>query len=103
MRKNLFEMGAKFEDGWSFEDEKKKILTPKEHSLTIQKQKRKNKIVTIVGVFFLETKELKKLLKELKSHFGVGGTIKQNSIELQGDHATVLKELLKSKNFRFKK
>jgi len=101
-------MGAKFEDGWSSDNRVKnkkesiKILEPSKHKLIIKKEKRRGKVVTIIEPFYLSKENLKSLLKELKSKFGCGGTIKDNSIELQGKPSLELKEYLKKSNFNFK-
>ena len=109
MKKNLFEMGAKFEDGWNSDNKQKpknednyEILPPNKHSLTLQKEKRRGKAVTIVKEFFIKKDELKSLLKELKKILGCGGTIKNSSIEFQGDIADRIKEELTKRGFRFK-
>ena len=105
----MFEIGAKFEDGWSSDNKQKKkskkieLKEPNKHQLYIAKEKRRGKVVTIVKPFFLEPKELKKLLKELKTSLGSGGTIKDNSLELQGEVSSKVKELLLEKGFRFKR
>jgi translation initiation factor 1 len=46
---------------------------------------RKNKGVTIIYNLPLSREELEKLAKKLKSTFGTGGTVKDYTIELQGD------------------
>lgn len=108
MKKNLFEMGAKFEDGWSSDNKAKPKKTkqetkePAKHQLHTTKEKRRGKVVTVIKPFYLEPNELKKLLKELKNRLGSGGTVKENTLELQGEVATKAKELLESKGFRFK-
>lgn len=109
MKKNLFEMGAKFDDSWSSDNKqkasKKKSFENKEpvkHHLYFAKEKRRGKIVTIIKPFFLDEKELKKLLKSLKSKLGSGGTIKENSIELQGEVQEQAKAILQKEGFRFK-
>jgi len=109
MKKQLFEMGANFEDDWSSDNKEKpkksstEIKAPNKHNLHTAKEKRRGKVVTIVKPFFLESSELKKLLKELKSKLGSGGTIKDNTLELQGEVSQKAKELLIQKGFRFKK
>ena len=106
--KQLFEMGANFEDGWSSDNKtkqkkaKQEIKTPQKHQLHTAKEKRRGKIVTVIKPFYLESNELKKLLKELKSKLGSGGTVKENTLELQGEVATKAKELIQAKGFRFK-
>jgi translation initiation factor 1 len=109
MKKNLFEMGAKFEDSWSSDNKKKapkkksvEIKEPSKHQLHFAKEKRRGKIVTIIKPFFLEEKELKKLLKNLKAKLGSGGTIKENRLELQGEVQEQTKTILQKEGFRFK-
>jgi len=46
---------------------------------------RKNKGVTIIYGLHLSQEQLEKLTKKLKSTFGTGGTVKDYTIELQGD------------------
>lgn len=58
-------------------------------------------VTTISGV--LATKaELKKLCAELKKHCGVGGAVKDSSIELQGDQRNSAQHLLAKKGFKVK-
>ena len=58
---------------------------------------RKGKTVTVMTGFQDSTDELAKLLKRLKNQCGSGGTIKDNTLQIQGDHrqklATVLSQL----------
>lgn len=109
MRKNTFEMGANFEDGWSSDNKSKQekpkyieLKLPNKHNLVTQKEKRRGKIVTIVKEFFIQKDELKNLLKDLKKSLGCGGTIKDSSLEFQGDIAPKLKNELTKRGFRFK-
>lgn len=46
---------------------------------------RKNKGATIIYNLPLSLEQLEKLAKNLKSTFGTGGTVKDRTIELQGD------------------
>ena len=109
MKKQLFEMSANFKDGWSSDNKakqknsSKEIKVPNKHNLHTTKEKRRGKVITIVKPFFLDSSELKKLLKELKSKLGSGGTIKDNTLELQGEVSQKIKELLVKKGFKFKK
>jgi len=109
MRENLFEMGANFSDNWSSDNKKKpskekigEIKTPKEHKLYFSKEKRRGKVVTIVQPFFLDKKELQKLLKELKKSLGTGGTVKEKSLEFQGGVKESLKSQLEKLNYGLK-
>ena len=92
MKKNLFEMGADFDDGWCSDNKikstpkkSKEIKTPQKHQLHFSQEKRRGKIVTIVKPFYLSDGDLKALLKTLKKRLGTGGTIKEDSLEFQGE------------------
>ncbi len=67
--------------------------------IKIRREKRKfGKIVTIVEGFD-ETVDLKSLTKKLKKKLGCGGTYYDDRIELQGDHARKVKEILVQEGF----
>ncbi len=94
----MFEMGAKFEDeDYSVKKKKPKeklsyeIKTASQHRLHFAKERRRGKIVTIVKPFYLEKTVMQDRLKTLKKKLGCGGTIKDNSLEFQGE----IKERLK--------
>ena len=110
MKENLFEMGANFEDGWSSNNKEKpaksntiEIKAPEKHQLHFAKEKRRGKVVTIVKPFYLEKKELQALLKTLKKKLGTGGTLKEDSLEFQGEIAGILRGYLEELGYRFKK
>lgn len=63
---------------------------------------RKGKGVTLITGFDLAADELKNLAKQLKQHCGTGGTVKNQQIEIQGDHRNSLKPFLESKGFQVK-
>ena len=102
-------MGANFEDEWSSDNKNKpsnkksnEIKIPNKHQLYFAKERRRGKIVTIVQPFYLEKKELSNLLKTIKKLLGTGGTIKENSMEFQGEVAQKLKIILEKLDFRLK-
>lgn len=110
MKKNLFEMGANFEEGWSSDnqdntqasDSSIEIRTPKQHQLHFAKERRMGKIVTIVQPFYLEKADLQALLKKLKTIVGTGGTLKENRLEFQGDINETLRSYLQKLDFGMK-
>ncbi len=62
------------------------------------------KTVTIItGLVSRDHQHFKKLLKLLKSRCGTGGTIKGDSLELQGDQVAVALALLKEEGYCPKK
>lgn len=63
-------------------------LAPEDHDLRIQTSRkgRGGKTVTLIGPFQLSDESLKKLLKTLKNLCGTGGALKEDRLEIQGDH-----------------
>ena len=103
----MFEMGAKFDDGWSLDKGeekrgKKEIKTYDKHQLFFAKEKRKSKVVTIVKPFYLEKKELQLVLKSLKKKLATGGSLKDDTLEFQGDVKASLINALESMGFGLK-
>ena len=64
---------------------------------------RKGKAVTVVRGLGLRPDELKALAKRLKRICGSGGTVKDGTIEIQGDHRDRLVEELTRAGFRVKR
>ena len=108
MKKNLFEMGAHFEEGWSSDNKEKpkpntiEVKVPNQHQLHFAKEKRRGKVVTIVKPFHLEKSQLQELVKILKKKLGTGGTVKENTLEFQGDIPEQLRKQLEDLAYRFK-
>ena len=95
------------EDSWSVESDtpakkEQKILTPNKHQLYLKKEKRRGKVVTLVGEFFLSKDDANKLLKKVKKQLGCGGSFKNSFMEFQGELSKQVKELLQKESFRFK-
>jgi len=63
---------------------------------------RGGKTVTLVTDLPLTSEEIKSLAKELKQVCGTGGTVKDDIIEIQGEHREKLKSCLESKGFKVK-
>ena len=110
MKENFFEMGAKFEDSWTSDNKDKpsknkslEIKLPEKHHLHFAKEKRRGKVVTIIKPFYLEKQELQALLKILKKKLGIGGTVKEDNLEFQGEVSDTLRTHLESLGYRFKK
>ena len=112
--KNLFEMGANFETdtdkGWHADNKDKaskktstEIKIPQKHQLHLAKEKRRGKVVTIIKPFYLEKATLQSLLKTLKKKIGTGGTVKEDSLEFQGDIPDMLRKYIEGLGYRFKK
>ena len=110
MKENLFEMGTDFGDAWSSDNKDKstkkrstEIKAPEKHQLHFAKEKRRGKVVTIVKPFHLDKSTLQALLKTLKKKLGTGGTVKEDSLEFQGDIPDALRKHIEALGYRFKK
>ena len=64
---------------------------------------RGGKAVTTVKGLALAPEPLAELAKQLKVTCGTGGTVKEGTIEIQGDHAERLVQVLKAKGFNVKR
>lgn len=79
-------------------------LPPNQQHLKIQASRkgRKGKTVTVVSGFQSNSDTLTSLAKQLKAQCGSGGTVKDNTIEIQGDHAQTLLQILGQKGYKAK-
>ncbi|WP_353662662.1 translation initiation factor [Hydrogenimonas sp. SS33] len=99
---------SSFDEGWEADNRKTEqkpvaeTLAPQKHRLVFKKEKRRGKPVTLIGEFFLEESDAKALLKRLKKALGSGGTYKEGWMELQGDKAPQIRELLEKEGFGFR-
>ena len=64
---------------------------------------RKGKGVTVIQGILLKENELKKLAKKLKQKCGSGGTVKDFTIEIQGEHRDLLEEELRKLGYTVKR
>ena len=101
-------IGANIDDGWAEVQTPRKtkisneILEPSKHFLIFKKEKRRGKIITLVGEFQMEKTDTTSKLKFLKKKLGCGGTLKNNWMEFQGELKDKLRPLLVEIGFRFK-
>jgi len=64
---------------------------------------RKGKGVTVITGLPLDAEALSDLAKELKTHCGAGGKVRDGIIEIQGEHRDRLVIALASRGYRAKK
>lgn len=63
----------------------------------LDRKSRGGKSVTVIEGLRISVKESEKLLKQLKAKLGTGGTVKDGSLEIQGDHCdAVMTELTRT-------
>ncbi len=73
-------------------------IAKKQQSIIIRTEKRRfGKIITIVIGF--EGVDIKEIAKKLKAKLACGGTVKNNEIELQGEHRSKVKKVLLEEGF----
>lgn len=79
-------------------------LPPNQHNLKIQvsRKGKGGKTVTIVSGFQVSLATLHSLTKQLKNQCGTGGALKDNEIEIQGDHRQKLLEILTKLGYKAK-
>ena len=80
------------------------VLPPQQQNIRVQASRagRKGKTVTILTGFQTTPAVLQQLLKQLKSQCGTGGTLKDNSLEIQGDHRPKILQVLLSLGYKAK-
>lgn len=79
-------------------------LPPEKQNLRVQATRsgRKGKTVTVISGFQAKPETLQTLLKQLKTQCGTGGTVKDNEIEIQGEHKQKIVEILTKLGYKAK-
>ena len=86
------------------QEEEQETLAPEKQNLrvTLDSKQRKGKIVTLVQGFIGTENDLKELAKLLKNKCGVGGSVKDGEIIIQGELKEKILTILKDNNYRAK-
>ncbi|MEB3224677.1 MAG: translation initiation factor [Synechococcus sp.] len=79
-------------------------LPPQKQSPRIQASRsgRKGKTVTVITGLQHSPESFQKLLKQLKNKCGSGGTLKENILEIQGDHRQAILGFLLDQGYKAK-
>ncbi|MGP0129103.1 MAG: translation initiation factor [cyanobacterium endosymbiont of Rhopalodia musculus] len=81
-----------------------KNLLPQQQNILVKSTRsgRKGKTVTVITGFQHSAEELVQLLKQLKNQCGSGGTIKDNTLEIQGNHCQKIVTVLSQLGYKVK-
>lgn len=79
-------------------------LPPQQQTLKLEASRkgRKGKTVTIISGFQSNSETLAKLLKQIKTQCGSGGTVKEDTLEIQGEHRQKIAEILTKLGYKVK-
>jgi translation initiation factor 1 len=79
-------------------------LPPNQQDIRVQvsRKGRGGKTVTVISGFQAKAETLANLLKKLKAQCGTGGTVREETLEIQGDHAQTLLQILVQLGYKAK-
>jgi translation initiation factor 1 len=81
----------------------KDFMKPGQQDLRVWKEYHGGKAVTVIRDYVGPDAEMEALGKELKIKCGVGGTVKNGEIIIQGDQREKIMKLLEAKGFKSKR
>jgi len=101
----VYSTSENFDYQFSADDTVQETLPPSKQNLKVMldKKQRAGKVVTLVTGFVGTEEDLTVLGKKLKSRFGVGGSVKDGEILIQGDFRDRAILLLTSEGYKVKR
>ncbi len=101
----VYSTADNFEYTYHAEDQNQQTLPPAKQNLKVllDKKQRAGKKVTLITGYIGMEEDLKELGKKIKSKCGVGGSVKDGEILIQGDFRDRIIELLLVDGYKAKK
>ena len=101
----VYSTSENFDYRFSSDDGVQETLIPSKQNLKVMldKKQRAGKVVTLITGFVGTEEDLTVLSKKLKSKFGVGGSVKDGEILIQGDFRDRVIVLLTADGYRVKR
>lgn len=84
------------------EEAKSKYLQPTPLTVVTDRKGRNGKTATIIEGFTIQQEEVEEYARKLKQKLGVGGSVRDGEILIQGDYKEQIKILLQQFGFRTK-
>jgi translation initiation factor 1 len=79
----------------------KSLLPPDKQTAKVGTEKRKKgKLVTVVRGLSPQESDLPGLLTKLQTSCGAGGSVQDDTVEIQGDHAEKVRDILRGLGYR---
>ena len=87
----------------NIQTEEKNTQKTKKQTLRVELDKRKGKLATLITEYEGNDDEVKELAQKLKKKLGIGGSVRDGEILVQGDVRKKVTDLLIEMNFKVKR
>lgn len=81
----------------------RKSPSPQGVKVRLDRKGRGGKSVTVIEGLRLPQREKEQFLRQVKTRFGTGGTVRDDALEIQGDYCDALMTVLEQRGYRPKR